>query len=229
VTLGIGMRPSREEAVVLIADSLMPSIDSDGKESYGLDKKLLWLAGADTALVISGYISDDELRRYGIVPDYQPLTPGLPQEPDPRARVRRTFPAIQRIDAGVRARHPGFDGYADLDDPGPHALFVAPSLLAKYTSKTEAWAEPGDVFIIGSWLLGMPADIAIEMQLPAPDTAEECKQLAADWVRRFMDKIFGYRDPFQMARETGEICTIGFPLQVVTMAADQIQREVIPQ
>jgi hypothetical protein len=219
MTLGIGMRPSREAGVLLIADSLEPYIGANHALSFGLDgKKLLFLAGTDTAVVISGNVSDAELWANGIVFDHQPLMPGLPQEPDPRARVRRAFPVIQRIDAAVRASHPGMDRYGELDDPGPHALFATSSLLAKFTSKTETWAEPGDVYAIGGWLLGMPSDIAVEMQLPAPDTLAECKALATDWVCRYIDQVFdGYRDPFAMMRETREAPGIGGPLQLLTL------------
>jgi hypothetical protein len=156
--------------------------------------------------------------------------PRLPQEPDPRDRCRRAFGAIQRIDAAVRADHPGMDRYSEFEDPGPHALFAiaAASLLAKFTSKTETWAAPGDVFTIGGWLLGMPSDLAVEMQLPAPDTLDECKALATDWVRRYVDRVFGYRDPFAMMRETHEAPCIGGPLQVLTLTPGNLTREVIP-
>src|SRR5438874_2187085 len=119
MTLGIGIRPSREAGVVLIADSLQPYRWSDGSRSYEVDrKKLMWLGGSETAVVISGNIDDDLLASHGVLPDHRPLVPGLPQEPDPRSRVRRTFGAIQRIDAAVRARHPGEDRYAAMSDPG---------------------------------------------------------------------------------------------------------------
>jgi len=231
MTLGIGMRPSREEGVLLIADSLDPFFRADHGVSFDLDgKKVCYLVGTSTAVVISGYVDDDELRANGILFEHQPLPPE-PWEPDPRARVRRVFPVIQRLDAAVRASQPGFDRYREMEDPGPHALFAIAelSLLAKFTSRTEVWAEPGDIFTIGGWTLAMPPDIGLEMQRPAPDTLAECKALATDWVCGFIDQVFeGYRDPFAMMRETREAPCIGGPLQVLTLTPGHLTREVIP-
>ncbi|MDQ6877337.1 MAG: hypothetical protein M3082_06495 [Candidatus Dormibacteraeota bacterium] len=231
MTLGIGMRPSRENGVVLITDSFETCIDSNGEWSNVVDaKKLLWLVGTETAVAISGNVNDEELWRYGIEPNYRPLMPGLPQEPDPRDRVRRTFGAIKEMDAAVRARHPGEDRYDAMPDPGPHALFAVaePSLLAKFTSKTQTWAQPGDVLTIGGWLIGMPSDLAMEMQLPAPETLADCKALATEWVTRYIDRVFGYRDPYQQIRETGTAPGVGGPLQVLTLTPEQSVREEIP-
>jgi hypothetical protein len=232
MTMGIGLRPSREPGVVLITDSFEWHLGTDNRWSFSLGTgKLNWLVGTETAVIISGEGNDDLWRSRGIEPDYRPLLPGYPQEADPRSRVRRTFFAIQEIDARLKTQgpQPGLDGLP-LEDPGPHALFAiaAPSLLAKFTTKTETWAEPGDVFAIGGWLIGMPSDIALEMQLPAPETLEECKSVATEWVCRYIDKMWGCRDPFQTMRETDIAPGIGGPLQVLTLTPDQRIREEIP-
>jgi hypothetical protein len=40
------------------------------------------------------------------------------------------------------------------------------------------------------------------------------------WVGRFIDRAWGTRDAFALIHETGSMPCIGFPLYVLTIAAD---------
>src|SRR5437870_1193649 len=99
----------------------------------------------------------------------------------------------------------------------------------KITTKSETWAQPGSVFAIGGWLLGLDLipDVAAELRQPAPPTIAECKERAASWMLRLMDGVFRYRDPFRMAQETGNMPCAGYPLQVLTVTPTNHYREVI--
>jgi hypothetical protein len=214
------------QGVVLVTDSLTPCGDGNGRWSWVVDGKLRWLAGTDTACVITGHSNDGLEHANGVMRYYSPLPPGLPQEPDPRDRVRRAYQRIREIDAEVRSHMPqnGDHDYSDMPDPGPHALFAVhrrgqEPRLARFTSLTEIWGDVGAVLTIGSWVDELSAELAAEMRR-ASDTLAGCRDAAASWVRRFLAP---------MSDEDQAMLGIGFPLHVVTMSDESIDQEAIAE
>jgi hypothetical protein len=230
LTLAVGMIPSREPGVVLIADTV-GSFFVDGRRRLGRDdRKLLWVHGQRLAVAISGPVNDDGLSSIGIGPEYVPAG----------ARrtvfecVQQTFRAILEVNAEVKARHRAdpepFEH--DLPDPSPHVLFAGGPLaeqpqLARLTPLSERWAEPGDTLSIGSWLIALPDDLAEEMARPAPASLDDCIAVAADWVRRRIHAIVGDRPLEQFQREMDFYLTFGFPLRAIIITPDTVTTQEI--
>lgn len=229
--MGIGIRCL--QGVLLVADSLEPVIDpADPRYPMYRDwRKIQWLQGTHIASVVSGYVDDAQLVAQGFRVDHEPYPPST----EPTAhRLRRAHAALQTIDAAVRARHPGYDRYAELEDPGPHSLFAifeegSEPQLAKFTSNTETWADVGDVLAIGGWLLGLDQKLAAEMVVPGPATLADCVRLVAGWTHDFLERVFGYQDAFAMVRETGTRPCLSWPLYAVAMTCENYWREEITE
>jgi hypothetical protein len=230
MTVAIGVLPRKERGAILLCDGLNTGYINGQQRVWQHDDKLLGLAGPAGALVVSGHVADDSLQRLRIGKGSGAVLASLARgtvadsDATTRDRLGRLYDELRGVDADVRARVGG-DRYGEMDDPGPHVIAAvlqagnAP-LLARFTSKTERWAEPGDVFVIGCVLLDPPADLLEEIKRPAPDTLAECKDWAVDWVGRFIDRTWGTRDAYGLIEKTGSMPCIGFPLYVLTITED---------
>jgi hypothetical protein len=227
MTVGIGLKCP--EGLVLLCDGLNVGQINGMERVWQGEEKLLGLADPAGAMVVSGHVNDESFPRFGIGKGIQAslysLARGTVADSEiTRDRLRRLYGELRDIDADVRGRVGG-DQYAEMDDPGPHAIAAVlqangSALMARFTSKTERWAEPGEIFVIGCVLLSPLADLLDEIKQPAPDTLAECKSWAVDWVGRFIDRTWGTRDAYKLIQETGTMPCIGFPLYALTITAD---------
>jgi|ERR1700682_1674498 len=240
MTAWIGLKPAQESGVVVITDTVGSFADREtGRASYGRDdRKTKWLYGYRILNVISGPINDDELASAGIVDACSrnhSLANNARPPSDSREQIRESYCGIQRISDGIKQHHiaagrPIENPNRADGDRSPHVLFAGgpegeEPFLVKVTPFAETWAKPGDVIYSGCWREGITQDIAEEMRR-APDTLAGCRTVAAGWIRKVLLREFGTLE-LQETIASGWVPTVGFPLIVWTITADEIQREVI--
>jgi len=235
VTVGIGIIPRQETGLVLLTDGLNHGTDLEGGDHvWEGDDKLLALPDRKAALVISGHVNDGSLDQLGLRKGAAAVRASLSKTAHPfsQADMRGLFGKIAALDAEVRGRRPKDDPdrYDELDEPGPGVIVAAlqpegPPMLGRFSPVSERWARPGETLVIGC--VQLRPDLVEELQRPAPDTIEECRALAIDWACRFMDRVFGRRDGYRMALETGQLPGVSLPLYVLTVRETNFDLEVI--
>jgi hypothetical protein len=233
------MIPSHESGVVLVTDSMRIRSEPDGREHGILGaRKFLWSVNGRLALVRAGSVlhlngvpAEQRLADLGIVGEPRDIWPEVAVDDE----VQRIYAALSRFHTEANEWERAVFPDADMDEgpePGPHLLAVGGNpgnapMMARFTSINERWGEPGDIFAIGTWVHFLPQDVAVEMQLPAPETLAQGRELAVDWISRHLVSRYGDRSVEQFMREEQAIPHNAFPLNVLTITADDLTTETV--
>jgi hypothetical protein len=100
-------------------------------------------------------------------------------------------------------------------------------MMARFTAINERWGKPGDIFAIGTWVYFLPQGVAADMTQPAPNTLAECRVKAVDWIRRYLISRYGDRSVERFIQEEQAIPHNAFPLNLLTMTADDLTTETV--